>query len=64
MKEYPDANPDYIPNTFGLLVRPADDLPEGLEAHDVIVAVNDQITNTGIIFSDEFLAHAGLTLSG
>ena len=57
LKEYPDANPDYIPNTFGLLVRSTDDIPEGLEAHDVIVAVNDQITNTGIIFSDELIKY-------
>ena len=57
LKEYPDANPDYIPNTFGLLVRSTDDIPEGLEAHDVIVAVNDQITNTGINFSDELIKY-------
>jgi len=57
LKEYPDVNPDYIPNTFGLLIRPSDDIPEGLEAHDVIVAVNDQITNTGIDFSDELIKH-------
>ena len=57
LKEYPDANPDYIPNTFGLLVRSTDDIPEGLEAHDVIVAVNDQITNNGMDFSDELIKH-------
>ena len=57
LKEFPDANPDYIPNTFGLLIRPSDDMPEGLEIHDVIVAVNGQITNNGMDFSDELIKH-------
>jgi len=57
LKEYPDVNPDYIPNTFGLLVRSTDDIPEGLEAHDVIIAVNDRLTNNGIGFSDELIEH-------
>lgn len=57
LKEFPDANPDYIPNTFGLLIRPTDDMPEGLETHDVIVAVNGQITNNGMDFSDELIKH-------
>jgi serine protease Do len=57
LKEFPDINSDYIPNTFGLLVRPTDDIPEGLEAYDLIVAVNDQITNNGLDFSDELIKH-------
>ena len=57
LKEFPDVNPDYIPNTFGLLVRPSDDMPEGLKIHDVIVAVNGQITNNGMDFSDELIKH-------
>ena len=32
-------------------------MPEGLKIHDVIVAVNGQITNNGMDFSDELIKH-------
>ena len=53
MKEFPDVNPDHIPNTLGLWIKPTDDIPEGLKAHDTIIAVNDVMTNDGLEFSDE-----------
>ena len=53
MKEFPDVNPDHIPNTLGLWIKPTDDIPEGLKAHDTIIGVNDVMTNDGLQFSDE-----------
>ena len=52
-KEFPDINPKFIPNTFGLLIRPTEDIPEGLKEFDTIIAINDAITNDGLQFSDE-----------
>ena len=52
-KEFPDVDLKFIPNTFGLLIRPDENIPEGLEEFDTIIAVNDRMTNDGLQFSDE-----------
>ena len=57
MKEFPDVNPDHIPNTLGLWIKPTDDIPEGLKAHDTIIGVNDVMVNDGLQFSDELIKY-------
>jgi C-terminal processing protease CtpA/Prc len=34
-----------IPNTFGVIIAPTDDLPEGLENFDTIVGINGKAVN-------------------
>lgn len=59
IKEFPDQKQEFIPNTYGLVVRPDKDkeIPEGLEPFDTIVGVNDMIVNNGLQFSDELMKH-------
>ena len=52
-KEFPDVDLKFIPNTFGLLIRPDKNIPEGLKEFDTIIGVNDIMTNDGLQFSDE-----------
>ena len=53
IKEFPKLKQDFIPNTFGIFVRPDVDLPKGLKEFDTIIAINDVMTNSGLQFSDE-----------
>ena len=61
IKEFPDQKPEFIPNTFGLVVRPSTEkdkeIPEGLNPFDTIVGVNDVMTNNGLQFTDEIGKH-------
>ena len=57
MKEFPDVNPDHIPNSLGLWIKPTDDIPKGLKAHDTIIGVNDVMVNDGLQFSDELIKY-------
>ena len=59
IKEFPDQKPEFVPNTFGLVVRPDKDkeIPKGLKAFDTIVGVNDVVVNNGLQFSDELIKH-------
>jgi serine protease Do len=53
LKEYPDLNPDHVPNVSGMFVREAtgeDKLPEGLEKYDTVIGVNGKLFNDGIAF--------------
>ena len=53
IKEYPKLKPEFIPNTFGVFVRPDEHLPKGLKKFDTIIGVNGEMTNDGLQFSDE-----------
>ena len=53
IKEFPKLKPKFIPNTFGIFVRPNENLPKGMKKYDTIVGVNDIMTNDGLQFSDE-----------
>jgi S1-C subfamily serine protease len=53
IKEFPKLKQKYVPNTFGIFVRPDDNLPRGLKKFDTIIGINDELTNSGLEFSDE-----------
>jgi S1-C subfamily serine protease len=53
IKEFPKLKSEFIPNTYGIFVRPDENLPKGLKKFDTIVGVNDKMTNDGLQFSDE-----------
>jgi len=53
IKEFPKLKPEFIPNTFGVFVRPNENLPKGLKKFDTIIGVNGEMTNDGLQFSDE-----------
>jgi len=53
IKEFPKLKPKFIPNTFGVFVRPNENLPKGLKKFDTIIGVNDEMINDGLQFSDE-----------
>ena len=53
IKEFPKLKPEFIPNTFGVFVRPDESLPKGLKKFDTIIGVNGEMTNDGLQFSDE-----------
>jgi len=53
IKEFPDANSEHIPNTYGVLVRPSEGIPKGLKIFDTIIAINNVHTNDSLSFSDE-----------
>jgi len=53
IKEFPKLKPEFIPNTFGVFVRPDENLPKGLKKFDTIIGVNGEMTNDGLQFSDE-----------
>ena len=56
-KEFSDAELKFIPNTFGLLIRSDENMPEGLTALDTIIGVNDVMVNDGLQFSDELIKY-------
>jgi len=53
MKEFPKLKQEFIPNTFGVFVRPDENLPKGLKKFDTIIGINGEMTNDGLQFSDE-----------
>ena len=53
IKEFPNLKENFVPNTFGIFVRPDVNLPKGLKEFDTIVGINDELTNSGLEFSDE-----------
>jgi len=53
IKEFPKLKEKFIPNTFGVFVRPDENLPKGLKKFDTIIGVNDEMINDGLQFSDE-----------
>ena len=53
IKEFPKLKSEFIPNTYGIFVRPDENLPKGMKKYDTIVGVNDEMTNDGLQFSDE-----------
>ena len=46
-----------IPNSFGLLVREAENLPAGLKSWDQIIAINGEPINNSLEFSDELIKY-------
>jgi len=57
IKEFPKLKPEFIPNTFGVFVRPDENLPKGLKKFDTIIGLNGEMTNDGLQFSDEINKH-------
>jgi PDZ domain-containing secreted protein len=57
IKEFPKLKPEFIPNTFGVVVRPDENLPKGLKKFDTIIGVNGEMVNDGMQFSDEIYKH-------
>jgi len=53
IKDFPKLKPEFIPNTFGVFVRPDESLPKGLKKFDTIIGVNGEMINDGLQFSDE-----------
>ena len=53
LKEFPKLKPEFVPNTFGVFVRPSDTLPKGIKKFDTIIGINGEMTNDGLQFSDE-----------
>jgi len=53
IKEFPKLKQEFIPNTYGIFVRPDEHLPKGLKKFDTIIGVNGEMTNDGLQFSDE-----------
>ena len=53
INEFPKLKPKFIPNTYGIFVRPYENLPKGMKKYDTIVGVNDVMINDGLQFSDE-----------
>jgi len=53
IKEFPKLKEEFVPNTFGVFVRPDENLPKGLKKFDTIVGVNGEMINDGLQFSDE-----------
>ena len=53
LKEFPKLKPEFVPNTFGVFVRPSDTIPKGIKKYDTIIGINDKMTNDGLQFSDE-----------
>ena len=53
IKEFPKLKPEFIPNTYGVFVRPSENIPKGLKKYDTIIGINGEMTNDGLQFSDE-----------
>jgi len=53
IKEFPKLKSKFIPNTFGVFVRPDENLPKGIKKFDTIIGINGEMTNDGLQFSDE-----------
>ena len=57
LKKNPKVKSKYIPNTFGLLIKEDEDIPEGLKKYDTIIAINDVMINDSLQFSDEMIKY-------
>ena len=57
LKEFPELKPEFVPNTFGIFVRPSDTLPKGIKKFDTIIGINGEMVNSGLQFSDEIYKH-------
>ena len=57
LKEFPKIKPEFVPNTFGIFVRPSDTLPKGIKKFDTIIGINGEMVNSGLQFSDEIYKH-------
>jgi len=53
IKDFPKLKSKFIPNTFGVFVRPDENLPKGIKKFDTIVGINGEMTNDGLQFADE-----------
>ena len=53
LKEFPKLKSKFVPNTFGIFVRPSDTLPNGVKKYGTIIAINDIMINNSLQFSDE-----------
>ncbi len=53
LKEFPKLKSKFVPNTYGVFVRPDENLPKGLKKFDTIIGINGEMTNDGLQFSDE-----------
>ena len=53
IKEFPKLKEEFVPNTFGVFVRPDENLPKGLKKFDTIIGVNGEMINDGLQFSNE-----------
>jgi len=53
IKEFPKLKEEYVPNTYGIFVRPDVNLPRGIKEFDTIIGINDVMTNSGLQFSDQ-----------
>ena len=52
IKEIPELKKEQIPNTYGLIIFPTDNMPEGLKVGDTIIGLNDTLINNGIDLTD------------
>jgi len=52
IKELPEIKTAQIPNTYGLIIFPTDNMPEGLQVGDTIVGVNTALVNNGVDLTD------------
>jgi len=57
IKEFPKLKENFIPNTFGIFVRPDENLPKGMKKFDTIIGVNGEMTNDGLQFADEIIKY-------
>ena len=48
IKDVPELVQEQLPNTYGLIVFPTDNMPKGLKIGDTIVGVNNELINTGL----------------
>ena len=48
LKDFPELKSQYVPNTFGLMIRPDEKLPKGIKPWDTLVGVNGQPVNDGV----------------
>ena len=53
INEFPILKSKFIPNTFGVFVRPSENLPKGIKKFDTIIGINDKMPNDGLQFSNE-----------
>ena len=57
IKEFLKLKSKFIPNTFGVFVRPDENLPKGLKKFDTIIGVNGEMINDGLQFADELFKY-------
>ena len=66
LKDFPALKRQYVPNTFGLLIRPDAEktLPKGIKPWDTLVGVNGQPVNDGVELAQEMIkSHIGDTVT-